>query len=92
MKIKIFGILLLSVFAVMFLSGRGAVAEEDITEWNTGDVKPVSEADGTEGFGIDIGLKKPDDDASGETSDISAAKADLEGQEALDGEDTGRNG
>ncbi|PKL46068.1 MAG: hypothetical protein CVV42_17835 [Candidatus Riflebacteria bacterium HGW-Riflebacteria-2] len=91
MNVKVLGILLLYLFAIMFLSGHDAAAE-DVDGWNTEVAKPVSEPDGTEGFGVDLGIKKTGADSSGEATDVSetdqTAKKTLEGQEALDSGDT----
>lgn len=88
MKIQIWRVLLLPLFVTMILWSFAALAEEDISEWNTENAKPVSEADGTEGFGIDIGLKSQGADTSEEISVVSetdqTAEDDLEGQEALE--------
>lgn len=88
MKIQTWRILLLLVFVTMILCGSAVIAENDISEWNTDSGKPDSEADGTEGFGIDLGLNKQGADASGETSDVSEAdqttEPEAEGQEALE--------
>lgn len=88
MKISAWRILLLPVLITFTICCTALVAEENISEWNTGNVKPVSEADGTEGFGVDLGLNKQGAEASGETSDINEADQTTEpapeGQEALD--------
>lgn len=70
MKIQTWRILLLLVFVAMVLFGSAVIADNDISEWNAGDGKPDSEVDGTEGFGVDIGLNKQQGDASGEASTL----------------------
>lgn len=89
MKIQTCRILLLLVFATMISCGSAAIAENDISEWNTDSGKPDSEADGTEGFGIDLGLKKPAADTSDKTPDISETDQTAEpAQEALESGET----
>lgn len=84
MKIKTLGILLLSVLTVMFLFGHDVVAEEQVSGWGNADTTPDADPDGTEGFGIDIGLPKPDQ----ASSDDKASDADVkEGETALEGEE-----